>query len=124
MLGVEVEVVVMHVIVHVMVNDVLDMIPVQLMRILHVIHHVVPMIVDVDFMTLEDHDIGSKTTMDNLDFEEENDNNRIIAKKRLERQKQTFSRVLATLYVTLMVARLIRPSVTQFFVIFIQNNFF
>ena len=51
-LRVEVEVIVVHVIVEMMVDDVFDVVPVQLVRVLHMIHHIVPVIMNVHLMAL------------------------------------------------------------------------
>ena len=52
MLSMEIEMIVMNVIMKMMIHDVFNMISMQLMCILHVIHHVVAMIVNVHLVTL------------------------------------------------------------------------
>ena len=53
MLRFKVEVVVVDVVVQMVIDDVLDVVPVQLMRVLHVVHHVVSMIMHVHFVALK-----------------------------------------------------------------------
>ena len=53
MLRVKVEVVVVDVVVQMVIDDVLDVVPVQLVRVGHVVHHVVSMIMHVHFVALE-----------------------------------------------------------------------